>query len=373
MLNKDKIAIPERFKEHPIFNEIICGTNFGFMAKRGYYFRDEVKKQPELMAKAGINWTTLNMNFCQDRYFSQKVYLDFLFSSGEAEILETVKRLHDNGVKVLFKPCLTCLDGAWMGFVKFPKAAGLAQIEGVNNDYWGEWSKSFIEAEKYFADLAERAGIDAMIIGAEYFGTEGQNEMWAKIIENVRDIYSQPISYEFTHLSRKTYDLAWFDKLDFLSYSYYPPACEPNMEVLDDARNELAKDNPHKSVEDMMLYLDSRKKRIESISERFGNKPITFTEYGVRSAHGCIMQPCNFLWDTPYDGQEQANYMEASYRTFTQLDCWMGLFWWKWDETQNRPQYHGDPNGDRGFTIQGKPAEDVMRKWVRWIEEQNAK
>ena len=32
-----KVTIPEKFRNHPIFNELICGTNFGFMAKRGYY------------------------------------------------------------------------------------------------------------------------------------------------------------------------------------------------------------------------------------------------------------------------------------------------------------------------------------------------
>ena len=75
------------------------------------------------------------------------------------------------------------------------------------------------------------------------------------------------------------------------------------------------------------------------------------------------MQPFNYQWDTPYDGEEQANYMEAVFRTFTELDGWMGLLWWKWDETQKRPHYLSDPRGDRGFTIQGKPAEDVMRRW----------
>ena len=54
--------------------------------------------------------------------------------------------------------------------------------------------------------------------------------------------------------------------------------------------------------------------------------------------------------------------MEAIFRTFTELDGWMGLLWWKWDETQDRPHYR-DPHGDRGFTIQGKPAEKVMRRW----------
>lgn len=364
MLNKEKVRINEKFEQHPIFNELICGTNFGFMAKRGYYAQKEVQRQPECMKEAGINWTTLNMNFCQTNYYSDKVYLDFEYSTGELELYEIVKRLHDNGVKVLFKPCLTPLDGAWMGKVCFPEKGELSQIQGVNVDYWKKWFHSFTEAAKYFSDLSEKIGMDALILGAEYFGTEGQNDYWEKVIEESRKLYSNPITYEFTFASRKQHDLNWIKSLDFLSYSYYPPACKPNMEVLDSTWNPDAESNPVLSVEDMVNYLKPRRKRITSICERFDNMPIVFTEYGVRSAHGCVMQPFNFMWDTRYDGQEQADYMEASFQTFYELPQWMGLFWWKWDETQNRPQYHGDLNGDRGFTIQGKPAEAVMRKWV---------
>lgn len=363
MLDKSKVIIPEKFKDHPIFNELLCGTNFGFMAKRGYYATDFAIKQPEIMRKTGVNWTTLNMNFCQTNYFSDKVFLDFEFSTGELELAEMVKRLHDNGIRVLFKPCLTPLDGAWMGHVKFPTKEGLSQIQGVNVDYWSKWAKSFMEAEKYFADFAQRVGMDAMIIGAEYFGTEGQSEMWLKVIEEIRKLYDGPITYEFTPDSRKVYDLNWFKELDFLSYSYYPPGVAFTNE---DIRNiEAIRATPDHPVEEMVEHLSKRKPRIESISERFGNKPIAFTEYGVRSAHGCVMRPYDFLWDTPYDGQQQADFMEASFRTFWDLPQWMGFFWWKWDETQDRPQYAGDPRGDRGFTIQGKPAEDVMRRWIQ--------
>ena len=363
MIDKNKLNIPERFRDHPIFNELLCGTNFGFMAKRGYYLTDEAKKQPELMRKSGINWTTLNMNFCQTNYFSDKVYLDFEFSTGEMELADMVKRLHDKGVRVLFKPCLTCLDGAWMGLVRFPAPDQLAQIQGVKMDYWGKWAKSFIEAEKYFADFAERTNIDSMIIGAEYYGTEGQNDMWYKVIEEIRSRYSNPITYEFTCDSRKAYNLEWMNETDFLSYSYYPPAVDRsgfNLDNLDEIRN-----SPDYSVEDMKAHLSKRIPRIKSISERFLNKPIAFTEYGVRSAHGCILKPYDFLWDTPYDGKQQADFMEASFQTFWDMPEWMGFFWWKWDETQDRPQYAGDPNGDRGFTIQGKPAEKVMQKWIQ--------
>lgn len=359
-MNTSIVNIPDKFKDHPIFNELICGTNFGFMARRGYYARPEVQKQPELMKKAGINWATLNMNICQEKFYSERIFLDFEFSTGEFELAEMVKRLHDNGIKVLFKPCLTPLDGAWMGAVRFPYEC--KQIQSVPDcDYWGKWFKSFTEAAKYFSDLAERIGIDAIIIGAEYYGTEDQNEHWENVIKEIRSRFSGPITYEFTFQSRDSYDLEWFKQLDFLSYSYYPPACAvPGKK---DITEEDARKIATPTVEEMQDFLSSRKQTVTKISNRFWNKPVLFTEFGVRSAHGCSLQPYNFLWDTPYDGIEQANYMEAGFRTFWELPEWMGFFWWKWDETQIRPHYHGDPNGDRGFTVQGKPAEEVMKRW----------
>jgi hypothetical protein len=36
--------------------------------------------------------------------------------------------------------------------------------------------------------------------------------------------------------------------------------------------------------------------------------------------------------------------------------------WWKWDEQNNRAEFHDDPAGDKGFTIRGKPAQEVMRR-----------
>ena len=356
-------SIPEKFKSHPIFNELVCGTNFGFLSKRGYYFTDFAKKQPELMQKIGINWTTLNVNLCQESVFSRKLFLDFEYTSSDSEIIEMTKRLHDSGVKVILKPCLTSLDGGAMCHLNFPPKEHMKQIEGVVTDYWGEWFKSYTESQKYFADLAERAGIECLMVGAELLHSDRHDEHWIKVIEAVRQNFSGPITYEFTHASRKIASLAWFDYLDFFSYSYYPPAADANTEPLLPHTNPGAKDTPSYTVEQMCAYLSSRREKIASIMSAYGNKPMLFTEIGTRSAHGCIMQPYNYLWDTPYDGEEQANYMEAIFRTFADLDGWMGLLWWKWDETQHRPHYHGDPNGERGFTIQGKPAEKIMKKW----------
>ena len=356
MLDQSRVVIPERFRNHPLFNELHRGMNFGFMAKRGYYAREDVKRQPALMAAAGVNWTTLNANLCQETYASRKVFLDFRFSSGETELTEIMKILHDHGLRILLKPCLTPLDGAWMGSVTFPTTH---QIAGVSHDYWTDWFQSFGESAKYFAEFAEQNQVEGLIIGAEYFGTEGQSEHWRQVIADIRGIYSGPLTYEFTHESRKHHPLDWFDELDFLSYNYYPPARG------DWTDPEQFRAAPPLTVDDMVAYLEPRRKRIVSISERFGNKPIAFTEIGVRSAHGCVAVPYDFLARTDYDGEEQANYMEAVFRTFSDLPQWLGLYWWKWDETQNRPHYHDDPRGDKGFTIQGKPAEQVLKRWFR--------
>jgi len=48
MLDKNRCSIPERFRDKPLFNELHRGMNFGFMARRGYYNRPEVRKQPQL-------------------------------------------------------------------------------------------------------------------------------------------------------------------------------------------------------------------------------------------------------------------------------------------------------------------------------------
>lgn len=363
MLDKSKVRIPEKFKDHPIFNELICGTNFGFMSRYGYYFTDFAKKQPDAMKEMGVNWTTLNLNICQEKVFSRKLFLDFEFSSSEAEIAETTKKLHENGIRVILKPCLTCLDGGAMGAVNFPDRGGLSQIQGVETDYWGEWFDSYTKCLIYCADMAERYNIESLMIGAELYYTIPHGKHWRNVIKAVREHYSGPISYEFTPSTSVNEIPDWFKELDYLSYSYYPAAAPRNEGYVDATTNIGIKDLPDVTVEEMIEYLKPCNEGLTKICEKCDNMPIAFTEIGVRSSHGGIILPWEFLWDSYYDGEMQANYMEAVFTTFFDNPYWMGLFWWKWDETQNRPHYHTDPNGDMGFTIQGKPAEAVMRRW----------
>ena len=72
-MDPKKCCIPEKFANHPLFNELHCGVNLGFLAKRGYYSRKDILKQPELMRKTGVNWCILNANLCQESFCSTRV------------------------------------------------------------------------------------------------------------------------------------------------------------------------------------------------------------------------------------------------------------------------------------------------------------
>ena len=369
MLNKEKFNVPEKFWNHPLFNEKIMGMNFGFLCKRGFYDTDYAKAQPAEMEKMGVNWITLNANLCMENYCTPRVFLDFEYSSGEQELMDMAKRLHDHGVRFLLKPCLTPLDGSHMGAMHFPRDNDKTQIAGKVLDNWKRFFASYGESMKYFGDLAERMGADAMLIGAENSALEQWSDHWKTVIEGVRDNYSGPISYEFVPQSIAASPLDWFEELDFLSYSYYPPAQALNRPK--SGVTPMDPNQPYVTLDSMVEFLSSRPDTINWISEHFGNKPIVFTEMGCRSAHGVTMLPYNFTWETWYDGQEQADYMEACMRTFWEQENYLGMFWWKWDERQYRAHYHTDPAGEMGFTIQGKPAEEVFKRWAKKAKAEN--
>ena len=360
-LDASKCRIPERFKDHPMFTTPHCSVNFGFLSRRGYFSQPDVLAQPAKIKASGVNWVTLNTHFCQETFASTRVFLDFDWSAGETELVAIIQALHREGLHILLKPCLTNLDSSWMGSVRFPSKAD-QQIQGVTNSYWQTWFGSLRNCLRYYGEIAEKYGVEGIIIGAEYNGTTDMNDEWEQTIDHVRKYYSGPLTYEFMTGETKQRDFEWLKKLDFLSISFYPSAAGKDWKE----RYDRAKwpKLPPVSLESMKKMLAERKAEIRELSERFGNMPVLFTEIGTRSCRGNVMLPWDAWTESIWDGEEQANYMEAVFQTFSDLPFWMGLSWWKWDETQkNRPHFSTDPLKDRGFTIWGKPAAKVFRKW----------
>ena len=360
--------INPKFKDNPLFSgEPVCGVNFGFLAKRGYFTKENVRKMPKEMRESGVNWCMLNTHFCQETFATTKIFLDPIYSSGEVELEEIVKRLKGEGIHIAFKPCLTLLDSAWMGRVNFPDKDD-HQLQGVRTcaRYWSDWFTSLRDMLRYFGEFAERNDLKAVLVGAEYTGTLRQNDEWRKLIADFRTVYSGPGAYEFTcdpdpmAADKTNYEwnrkIDFIDDLDFLAFSWYPSARKYEGQ-------KIFPKLPHTSLDYMLEYLKPAREQFDRKVAMYGRKPILFTETGQRSAHGCCSLPWDAFTETTYDAQEQADYMEALFRTFADKPQFAGLFWWKWDETQKRDHYDPDPRKDRGFIIKGKPACDVFRRW----------
>ena len=319
LFDRGRFSVPGKFADHPLFTTPHCGVNFGFLARRGYFSRPEVRKQPRL--------------------------------------------IRDEGLHVTLKPCLTSLDSAWMGAVTFPWPSE-QQIQGVRQRYAEEWFDSLRECLSYFGDIAEETGCEALIAGAEYNGTTKFDAEWRKTIAHVRKHFGGPVTYEFMPREPSERPLKWFEDLDFLALSTYPAGVDAPDSVLWDLTNW--KNLPPISKASMEKALAKHVPLVESFVERFGKKPILFSEIGTRSCRGCVNVPGDYQTDSPWDGQEQADYMDAVFSTFSRIPAWIGLSWWKWDETQHtRHHYSPDPMKDRGFTIYGKPACEVLRRWSK--------
>lgn len=136
----------------------------------------------------------------------------------------------------------------------------------------------------------------------------------------------------------------WFSLLDLLGVSFYTGTPRPNP-------------TPDEIAADLRPNVDA----LAEVARETGI-PLFFAECGARSVEKGTEQPWMYSNSGAYDGMAQANYLEGVVKAFTPRPWWHGLMWWKWDEQQKRPHY-AQPGGDTGFTIHGKPAAEVMRRW----------
>ena len=96
-------------------------------------------------------------------------------------------------------------------------------------------------------------------------------------------------------------------------------------------------------------------------------KPVLFTELGYRSTTRPAARPWEWPersksgWNgaTATDLEGQARCYQAFFRTFWHEPWFAGVYVWKWYPATARLR----EAANRGFTPQGKPAEQVLRHW----------
>ncbi|WP_052361849.1 glycoside hydrolase family 113 [Geminisphaera colitermitum] len=325
------------------------GMTFGFYARNGYYGSAEARREVDRMATLNIEWICLVVTVLQDTFASTRQYRDFKQTPADDELRDIIDYIHSRGLKVQLRPMLECWDGAQRIQITFPNEVEI--IPGKPMTHWTRWFDSMVERTLHYAALAQRAGCEAYGLDSELDHTIHQQTHWLRVIAAARSVYHGHLTTGHTRIVDFVKELRehpdhWFRQLDSLGSSFYSPLG----------------DGPDTTEEEMLARIQPDVAYYREAAALLG-KPFYFAECGCCSTTGSIAKP--FGWDNPggYDGEGQARFLETILRAFWQEPWWMGLYWWKWEEQNDRPWLRDDPRGDKGFPVWQKPAANIMRRW----------
>ncbi|MBN1354359.1 MAG: glycoside hydrolase TIM-barrel-like domain-containing protein, partial [Candidatus Omnitrophica bacterium] len=241
----------------------------------------------------------------------------------DESIEHAIKTAHLLGIKLMLKPHVDCLDGT----MRMDIMAS------------ADWFKSYKNMILHYAKLAQKNDVDIFCAGTELENTTSERweKEWRDIISAIKEVYSGYITYS-ANWSEYKYVPFW-DMTDIIGIDAYFPLTDkndPTEEELVAAWNRVA-DGIEIWLKDSNL-----------------NKEIIFTELGYVSSDGTNKQPWATLTN-PEDQKEQADALNAAFTVLTARSWFKGLYLW-----QYFPQERWSP---LGFSIRGKLAEGVLRKW----------
>lgn len=326
------------------------GVTFGFYARNGYFHSEQARQEVDRMVELNIQWVCLVSTVMQESYASVRQFRDFAVTPADDELRDMIDYIHERGMKVELRPMLECWDGTQRVHIWFPD--DLEIIPGKPCTHASQWFASMTERTLHYASLAQRAGCEAYGLDSEVDRIVGFNSRWKEVVAAARSVFSGSVTSCHTHhldfIGQLQKQDHWFRDLDYLGTSFY----------------HRSADKPASTVKERMAFLRPVLEQYREIAELLG-KPLMFGEMGCTSCTGAGMSPGSWTGGGNCDQREQADHLEAILRLFWNEPWWAGLYWWKWDEQNDRPQFRDDPTGDKGFTIYGKKAADVMKQWYR--------
>jgi hypothetical protein len=323
------------------------GFNYGFLQKADYFASPAADRDVAAMADLGTTWVALCVSLFQDTLWSTRLYRDFVYTPADDDLARIIEKFHARGIKVLLKTTVETQDGGTRANITFAGTGLPGVIQGKGVDYWQPWFESYACLADFYARLAQRTGCEAYSIACEISGTEKQTEHWKRVIASARSLYQGHLTYNML-CGPNMFDpavQAWLKLCDSIGMSYYHPVPTPE----------------HPSVAEVAAAHRGYAPEFANFAREMG-LPVYFIETGCRSVVGAAANPSGYRNAGDFDGEVQANYYDGMLQAYWDEPWWAGYFGWKWDEAQHRPHYH-PPSGETGFTVAGKPAAEVLKRW----------
>ena len=285
------------------------------------------------VADLGADTVMLSANGYQEDVDSIVIEVSASGMPSPAQWLELFGIARGRGLRIVLMPKILLSDpreGAWRG-----------KIAPVSWDAWFDQYRQFV---LHYAELAQRGGVEVLMIGSELVTTEKHTEQWREIIRQVRGVYAGRLAYSANWDHYK--GIQFWQDLDLIGLTTYYDL------------NEDDKAKP--TAEDLAKAWKPISRNVLAWREKV-DRPLLFTEAGWCSQEGASTEPWNYYHNeeaTPAGHQEQA----ANYQAF--IETWAGrpevggILWWEWTASAG-----GDK--DHSYTPKGKPAEAVLREYFR--------
>lgn len=291
------------------------------------------------LALTGANAVAINVSWYQDTIGSLEISADARKSPTIPSIEHAIDIAHARGMQVLLKPNLDLKTDEWRAFIK-PRANQTAA-----------WFQAYGRFLGVFADLACRKRVAMMAIGTEMNALEAPeyDRHWRALVRDVRSRYKGRLVYcanwnAASRVGGGYSTVGWWDAVDVVGINAYFPLSEKR----------------DSTVAEMTTACAAWADEIEAWLCASGREQkVLLTEVGYASFDGAAMTP--WIPDSSRartDVQEQADAYESLLATVWQRPWCEGLFLWHWDPAPDAGERY-----PKGFTPQGKPAENVVSRF----------
>ncbi len=260
------------------------------------------------------------------------------FSESDEGIRSLAARAATLNMGVILKPHI------WVGGYS-TEGQSRSQIGYDTEDQWQLWESDYRQFMLHYARLAEEIEAAMLVIGTELSRAALEREgFWRDLAREIRTLYRGPLTYAANWWGEYEHVLFW-DALDCIGIQAY---------------FELSQD-PDPSVATLREAWMPHKEDIQRLS-RATQRPVLFTEIGYRNVPDAAAKPWRWpsrdeIYTVEPADELQSRLYDVFFASFWDEPWFAGAIIWKWNAHSGRRANYLD------FSLRGKPAAQVVRKW----------
>ena len=258
-----------------------------------------------------------------------------IWSRRDSTHIESIKNLHEKGIRVHLKPHL------WMN------SGWRSNINLSSKIQWDGWFDSYRVNMLHYAKMAQKHQVELFCIGTELkTSIVQQPEKWSQLINEIKTIYQGKLTYA-ANWNDDLETITFWDQLDYIGIQAYFPLTttkNPDLETIKKGWNEHII-------------------KLEQLSQAH-KKPILFTEVGYKSEASSTIKPWEWssqlsILHKQKSDETQALAYEALFQKLWSKKWFAGLYIWQWDTRSQEASAAKNLN----FSPRFKPAENVIAEW----------